>query len=107
MPDDDSRDSYIQVRVSDSEKESIRDRADDLGLSMSEFVRRMALDGEVTIEEVPAINRKTWESLRGALSNLNQMARHANEGRVVEIDPEDFEELYDLIGSIREELVNP
>lgn len=94
-----TRDDYLHIRVSQSEKSRIESKAEQADLSVSEYVRKSALDQ--SIRSVPELNREVWSDLSRALGNLNQLARHANQGQVVEVEPESFEEMRELIQELR------
>lgn len=87
----------IRFRVSESDRDQIKQRAAAAGLSISAYVRHMALSGRVTVQ-----NRQTGdqpETARQLLkigNNLNQIARGGNQLGVV-----DRQELHDLVSQIR------
>lgn len=102
-PDPD-RDDFLKVRLTESEKNQLRDLADEAGISMSEFVRKSIFSDTVTIEKIPEINREVFQSASRVFANLNQIARRANEGKEVQIDRSGFENLLDHVIKLREEL---
>ncbi len=65
------------VRCTESEHAAITARAAQTGLSVSEFVRRMALDGQVVVEE-SQYDFHTVDQLRRIGINLNQLTKVAN-----------------------------
>lgn len=97
-----SRDDFLHIRVSQSEKSRIESKADQADQSVSAYVRQSALDQ--SIRPVPEVNREVWSDLSRGLANLNQLARHANEGNVVEIEPDDFQAMREQIQQLRQEL---
>lgn len=77
QPSNELRDRF-DLYLSDAERAAIRDKAQAAGLPMSAFVRRAAL-GQRCIP-VPAINAEQWAKLGRLAANLNQIAKHLNEG---------------------------
>ena len=73
----------IWVRVSVSDKARIRKRMNELGMSnLSEYARQMLLSGQVVKREYQELKGLTAQIGRIG-SNINQIARRANESRVV------------------------
>lgn len=71
------RDSMITLRVTASERAQIEAASESAGRSVSEHLRKSAVDaGASTL--VPELNREAWLELSRAVSNLNQIARQAN-----------------------------
>jgi hypothetical protein len=66
------------VRVSDEEQTRIRDGARKAGLRVSEYVRRMAIDGEVVVRRDSAYGMSMASQLRRIGVNLNQLTRLAH-----------------------------
>jgi len=74
----------LELRLQPTDKEKIKKRAASLGLSMSDFVRQMALYGfavqyraDILYDLIKAINRIG--------TNINQIAKICNESRSVSI----------------------
>ena len=65
------------IRVTDSEKAMIRSRAAQAGMTMSEYIRQMALYGEVTIRQ-SQYDHGFVEQLRRIGVNLNQQTKALN-----------------------------
>ena len=76
----DKRTTYIHVQLTPDEKQSLRLRADSLGCSMSDLVRRSAIEGkvikqnEINITEV----RRVYHELMKQGTNLNQLMYFIN-----------------------------
>lgn len=68
-----------------TEKAEIAAKARRAGLSLSSYLREIALGHKVLA--LPSINVAQWQALSRTTANLNQIARHLNEGRQVTIDP--------------------
>jgi hypothetical protein len=67
------------------EKETITEKANLAGLSLSTFIRETALGKKITA--LPTGNIQHWQSLGRTTANLNQIAKQLNEGKLVNIDP--------------------
>lgn len=86
-----TRNNFIRARVADWEKHFIDSKAKEAGLSESEFVRRAAMDKDVTV--LPGVDELVRE-LRYQGNNLNQLTVLARQGRVQLIDLHPFLEVY-------------
>src|SRR5579872_5573344 len=84
----------VIVRVSEEDHARIRANAKDAGLGVSEFVRRLALDGQVVVRQQSAYGMSLAFQLRRIGVNLNQLTRVANE------DGEVPEELARVCGQV-------
>lgn len=49
MKNEEKRDKIVKVRLSESEVKSIKEKAEKMGISMSEFIRFSCENSEVTI----------------------------------------------------------
>jgi hypothetical protein len=73
------------VRLSSAERALLDERAGPGGIA--EYLRAVGLGRRPRIPRVvPEPNQEAWAALAPVLANLNQLARHANEGRVVSQD---------------------
>lgn len=81
------------------EREEISAKARRAGLPLSTFIRKSALGNKVSA--LPKINLELWHSLARTTANLNQIAKHLNEGKVVNIDPMLLEEVKKEVKSLR------
>lgn len=81
------REKQIKLRVTEQEYALIREKMALLGIKNQEaYLRKMALDGYVLKLEIPEL-KELLPLAHRASSNINQIARHANEtGRVYEVD---------------------
>lgn len=70
------RTQIIKLRVSQSEKEQAESKAKASGLSLSEFIRRQAI--EIPSGLTPKRNKEKSLQLARIGNNLNQLARWAN-----------------------------
>lgn len=76
----DDRSELLQVQLTASEKQAIKDRAQSLGCSMSDLVRRTAITGKVVKQndfDIEAVNKMTHELLKEG-TNLNQLMYFLN-----------------------------
>jgi hypothetical protein len=74
------------VRLTDEDQARIRANAQKAGLRLSEYVRRVAVDGQVVVRRETAYGMSLAFQLRKIGVNLNQLARAANSNG--EIPPE-------------------
>ena len=85
------KNQFIRARVAGWEKDCIRRKADAAHMTESEFVRRAAMDREVTvIEGMDELLRE----LRYQGNNLNQLTVMARQGRITQVNYEPFTEVY-------------
>lgn len=88
------RDDSIRVQVSTDEKRALKERAESLGCSMSDLVRRSAIQGEVVKQNdlsIEAINKIRHE-LRKQGTNLNQLMYFINANGMAAYDSEEVKE---------------
>lgn len=85
LSDDDKMTAVVKVRMTQSDFEALKSRAESSGMKLPEFLRRSALSRK--IKTVPIVNQQTFIALGKIGSNLNQLTRAANEGRIVETGP--------------------
>lgn len=72
------RDQRIELRLSIDEKKSIEQKAHQAGISMSDYLRQVALGIEVT----QPLTKEQHRILAGVANNLNQLTRFAHGGRL-------------------------
>ena len=63
---------------------AIQKRAEDAGVSLSEYTRQAILNGQVVSRITPQ-DADTLRKLAGEANNLNQLARHANASGFVQV----------------------
>lgn len=95
-PDQNARAKVLPpVRVSDDERARIKANAAAAGLSVSAYVRQMALSGRVTVRRAKA-DPEAVRLLLIAGNNINQLAKSGHQlGRV------DLAALHDALAEIR------
>ena len=86
-----ARNLFVSARVADWEKHFIDSKAKEAGISESEFVRRAAMDKDVTI--LPGVDELVRE-LRYQGNNLNQLTVMARQGHIRLVDLRPFLEVY-------------
>jgi len=101
----DIRDKVIPVRFTAREKNFVELVSAKFHISLSEFIRRSALQRRMPAQGVAEINRKTYQELCRIGNNINQMVRHLNSGIFLGIEKEIFIELKALIKKIGFEVV--
>lgn len=100
LADDDKRNQLVSARMNAAEIERIDALRGDK--SRAVYMREAALNQLPPV--IPDINIEAWSELRPALGNLNQIARHLNEGRAQGISPEALAELTAEIKKLRDDL---
>ena len=80
------RNHPVMLRFNDTEYEIITENANGAGLPLAEFLRRQIMDKRVTVKyeivaEVPELKKLIAEFGKIG-SNLNQIARHFNQGGI-------------------------
>ena len=92
------RTEELKIRISPEDKERIKLKMEDAGiLTMSAYVRKMALDGICIRLDLKDVRQLTV-MLRRCSDNLNQYARRANKtGSIYEADIEDLQKRLDEI----------
>jgi len=78
-----ARNFVVRARVSEEERQAIAEKAREAGLTVSEYARRAAIDGEVTIKSAPSVNAEAVRLLLITGNNLNQLNRRMNAGQSV------------------------
>ena len=96
----------LGVCVNPAEMDAIRRKADSVGLSVSQWLRQVALSRYVPRPLVPELNRKAYAELAKLAGNLNQLARVASaaEGRVL-VPMALLKEVYAVLQQMRLELL--
>ena len=78
----------IGVRVSAEEYARLRSKAYAMSMTPAQWLREAALTRRLPSPPVPPINREHYAELARLAANLNQLAKAANEGRVIPMDDE-------------------
>lgn len=64
---------HLKVRISELEKNKIKENAKTAGLTVSQFARKMLIDGKINVMDLE--HKRT---IAGIANNLNQIARVVN-----------------------------
>lgn len=107
VDDLDRRHPFSGLRLSVRERNSIRARSAEAGMSVSSFIRQSALSA--TVRAAPAVSIRQWSELAPLASNLNQIAHRLNAGgqNVLTLaDRQAIAGLDDLLREIRLRLVD-
>ena len=101
------RDEILILRVSPSDKERIRMKMEELGISnMSAYIRKMALDGYCVNLDLTDV-KELDHLLRQCSNNLNQYVKKAHQtGSIYEEDVRDLKERFDEFWRIGKELLS-
>lgn len=92
------------VRMTDEERARLRANAAKAGLRVSEYVRRMAIDGEVVVRRDSAYGMSMASQLRRIGVLLNQLTRLAHiEGEL----PPELAQLCGRVEGILDKIVEP
>jgi hypothetical protein len=93
-----NRTEELKIRISPEDKERIKLKMEDAGiLTMSAYVRKMALDGICIRLDLKDV-RQLVSMLQRCTNNLNQYAKRANEtGSIYAADIEDLQKRLDEI----------
>lgn len=100
VDDLDRRLPFSGIRLSPRELNSIRDRAAEAGLRLSEFIRQAALSSSV--RAAPAVSIRQWSELAPLAANLNQIAHRLNAGEQDRLTSADRQTVAALDGLLRE-----
>lgn len=81
-PLENARTRQVMVRLTEDEYANLFTKAKERGIA--EYLRATGLNKKPNLRNiVPDINAEAWVELARVAGNLNQLARHANEGLVV------------------------
>lgn len=75
----DKRGHTVSVRLNDAELARLDSRRDAVRMQRGEYLRAAALHR--LPPTIPSVNREHWAELARTAANLNQIARHLNEGQ--------------------------
>lgn len=94
------KDKKFSIRISESDLETIKQKAKQANLSQGEYVTRCCLGRQVVV--IDGLKELAKE-LRGAGNNLNQLTVLANMGRIQTVDLESTaQELASISAAIRD-----
>ena len=101
------RDETIILRLSKTEKNRIYEKMFSMGIrSLSAYIRKMALDGYCLNLDLPQLRRMAY-LLHNCSSNLNQVAKRANESnKIYSADLDDLRTRLDELISIGRQILS-
>jgi len=99
------RSQTIGVRVNASEWDQLQVKASSMGMSPAQWLRHAALARMLPRRPAPELNRRAYADLARVGSNVNQLAKASNEGRIPEQSGELLRELLELLREIRLQLL--
>jgi len=84
LPIKQNKTTKFTTRFSDNDFASIKNGADNLNLSVAEFIRRSCVDGYYSNIQKEDHHQNIYYHLNKIGNNLNQIAYHVNSGRVID-----------------------
>lgn len=97
------RDHFVNIRLNEDEIKKLDSYRKDANLSRSSYMREASLNAPPRV--IPYINRAQWVELSKLSSNLNQLAREANNGRYYSGTESVIASALDVLASIRTQLI--
>ena len=106
MSENRTRPIQLKVRVNQQEKEIIQQKMQQLGTNnMGAYLRKMAIDGFVLKLDMAEM-KEMLSLMRRISSNINQIAKRANEtGRVYDADLEEIQNQQEELWSAMREVL--
>ena len=96
------REHCVSVRLNADELSRLDEQRAPVNMQRGEYLRAAALHR--LPPTIPSVNRDAWVELSRLASNVNQLARAANEGRA-DLPDVDLVELYRMVGDLRLSLI--
>jgi hypothetical protein len=100
------RDVTIGVRVAPAELIALKAKAEQMGVTPAQWLRQAALSRRLPSPPVPAINREEYANLARLAGNLNQLAKAANESRIVTVNDDLIKNLINEVRQLRLKLLD-
>ena len=97
--------STIGVRVSPSEYDDLRAKAEQMSMTPAQWLREAALSRRLPSPPVPPINREQYAELARLSGNLNQLAHAANIGQNVAVNDALLQRLAGEVSRLRLALI--
>lgn len=101
---EETRSVRLSAYVTPSEAEEIKlklslgEEAGAHHMSVSDFLRKLALNKELSPTVRPSVVKKLRSDIGRAMGNINQIARRVNQGKVEKLAETDLEEIYEFLG---------
>lgn len=75
------RHSVLRLRVNATELAAIQEKANEMHMPVSRWLRHAALSRQLPARPVPAVNRDAYAALGKIGTNINQLTRLAHQGQ--------------------------
>lgn len=99
-------DAYLGARFTQSERNRVKNKAENMGVTISDYFRSVALQTPMRPPPPPQINREAYGNLGRLASNINQLLKIASSGGQPVGIMNEIRELHGLIRSVRLDLMN-
>lgn len=103
---DDPRIRPVGFKCTDSEIEKLARLAEEYQTTIGEFCRVKSLGSRMPKVPVPKINIEKYQELSRLSSNLNQLMKAINEGKINNVECDFVRKIYDEVANLRKELIN-
>ena len=95
----------VGFRCTIDEMAKLEQLATAYGVTVGEFCRTKAIGARMPKPPVPAVNIQKYQELARLSANLNQISRAVNEKKVVNIDRDFMQKIYDEVTELRRDLL--
>ena len=92
-----------EIYLTPAERELAQAKAEEAGLTLSSFIRESLLSRRIA--KAPTVSAQRWSELARTTANLNQLARHLNNGTANGVPPELITRLLNEVQALRRELL--
>jgi len=103
---DDPRIKGVGFKCTVAEMEKLESLAVEYQTTVGEFCRVKSLGSRMPKAPVPKINIEKYQELSRLASNLNQLMRAINEGKINNIENGFVEKIYEEVSALRGNLIN-
>lgn len=94
------RTKVVPVRLSPEERDRLARLAKEHHVSLSDYIRRLALNRQMPPAAQPEINRETYRELSRIGNNLNQLTRALNSGVLQGVDLGLLQDIRNLVKQV-------
>jgi uncharacterized protein (DUF1778 family) len=77
----------ITMKVTPDERELFKQKADEAGLTLTDFIKSLVLEKKVKYQKVVKVDDRLLRELNAWGNNLNQIARKINQDEKIDILP--------------------
>lgn len=77
----------ITMKVTPEERELFKQKADEAGLTLTDFIKSLVLEKKVKYQKVVKVDDRLLRELNAWGNNLNQIARKINQDEKIDILP--------------------